>query len=117
MNKVARRQKRKKRVRAKVSGTKDRPRLSVFRSNKEIYAQLVNDKKDETLVSFSSKELTKKERKGKTKSEIAGLVGEKLAKLAKKKKIKTAVFDRGGYKYHGRVAALAEGVRKGGINF
>ena len=107
---------RKKRVRAKVSGTSERPRLSVFRSSKFIYAQVIDDTKSKTLVSFSSRSLPAKTAKvGKT--EKAGLVGEGLAKEAKKKKITKVVFDRGSYKYHGRVKALAEGARKGGLKF
>lgn len=117
MNKLERKSRRKKRVRAKVSGTKKKPRISVFKSNKDIYVQLIDDEKENTLVSFSSKRLTKKEKQDKTKTQIAKLVGEKFAKEAKKTKVKMAVFDRGGYKYHGRVKALAEGARKGGLKF
>ncbi len=104
---------RKKRVRARVVGTKERPRLSVFRSNKYIYAQLIDDESQKTLVSASSSEVKEK----KLKMEVAELVGEALAKKALKKKIKKAVFDRSGYRYHGRVAKLAEGARKGGLEF
>ena len=99
-----------------MGGTKIAPRLSVFRSNRSIYAQIIDDTKGETLVSFSSKKLDSKMVK-KTKIEIAELVGEDLAKLAKAKKIVSVVFDRAGYKYHGRVKALAEGARKGGLRF
>lgn len=109
------RQQRKKRVRAKVSGTKKRPRLSVFRSNRQIFAQLVDDDEGRTLLSASTSGLAKNEKKDKTKTQIAELVGEELAKLAKKKKIRSAVFDRGGYQYHGRVRAVAKGARKGGL--
>jgi large subunit ribosomal protein L18 len=116
MSKRDKRMQRKRRVRAKVSGTKERPRLSVFRSNKNLFVQLVNDEKDETIVSLSSRSLAEKDKKGKTKVEIAGIVGEEVAKEAKKKKIKKAVFDRGGYQYHGRVGAVAEGARKGGLD-
>jgi len=107
---------RKRRVRAKVFGTSARPRLSVFRSNKAIYAQIIDDTKNQTLVSFSSRHLPAKVAKV-TKTEVAGLVGEELAKRAKRKKIVKVVFDRGSYKYHGRVKALAEGARKGGLEF
>lgn len=107
--------KRKARVSAKISGTAKRPRLSVFKSNREIYAQLVDDDKGNTLASFSSKTLKSKAKK--TESEVASLVGEGIAKEAKAKKIKSIVFDRSGYKYHGRVKALAEGARKGGLKF
>jgi large subunit ribosomal protein L18 len=107
--------KRRRRVRGKISGTKKRPRLSVFKSNKAIYAQIINDEKQETLVSASSLEMKKK--KDETKTDLAFRVGEEIAKLSKKKKIKDVVFDRSGYKYHGRVKALADGARKGGLNF
>ena len=115
MSKRDKRMQRKRRVRAKVSGTKERPRLSVFRSNKNIFVQLINDNKDQTIVSLSSRALAEKDKKGKTKIQIAEVVGEELAKAAKKKKIKKAVFDRGGYQYHGRVKAVAEGARKGDL--
>jgi large subunit ribosomal protein L18 len=107
--------KRKKRVAAKISGTAKRPRVSVFKSNKDIYAQIIDDVKGHTLASFSSKNI--KDTGKKTKTEIAGLVGEALAKSAKAKKITEVVFDRSGFKYHGRVKALAEGARKGGLKF
>lgn len=102
-----------KRVRAKVIGSSTRPRLSVFRSNKYIYAQLIDDESQKTLISAGSPEVKEK----KSKMEIAEMVGEALAKKALKKKIKKVVFDRGGYKYHGRVARLALGARKGGLEF
>lgn len=98
---------RKRRVRAKIFGTPDRPRLSVFRSNKYIYAQIINDEKGKTLASA----------KGNRRTDAAFLVGETLAKKAKIKKVKKVVFDKGGYKYHGRVKAVAEGARKGGLEF
>ncbi len=103
-----------KRVRAKIKGTKKRPRLSVYRSNKDIYAQLIDDENQKTILAYSSKNLSKKKIGG---VEKAGLVGEELAKKAKRKKITVVVFDRGRYKYHGRVKALAEGARKGGLKF
>lgn len=106
------RDRRRTRVRGKIFGTSKHPRLSVFRSGKHIYAQLIDDKKGETLVSVS--DLTLKEG---TKTEKAGVVGGELAKKAIKLKIKEAIFDRGGYKYHGRVKAVAEGARKGGLKF
>lgn len=108
------REKRKRRVRAKISGTATRPRLSVFRSNKHIYAQLIDDQKGRTLVACSDLEL--KINKKLTKTEIAQEVGKQLAVKALKKGLKSVVFDRNGYKYHGRVKALAEGVREGGLN-
>lgn len=104
--------KRKVRTRAKIKGIPNRPRLSVFRSNKAIYAQLIDDDKGITLVSAREKKLGKK-----TKIERAQEVGKILAERALKKKIKTVVFDRGQYRYHGRVKALAEGARKGGLKF
>lgn len=106
------------RIRNKISGTGDRPRLSVYRSTTNIYAQIIDDTKGNTLVSASSldKDLTEKI-KGKTKSEIAGFVGERLAKLAKSKKIKAVIFDRGGYLYTGRVKVLADAARNAGLEF
>jgi large subunit ribosomal protein L18 len=106
--------KRKLRVRAKVEGTKERPRLSVFRSNKFLYAQVIDDDKRSTLVSVSTQE---EAFKGKKNLEKASLVGEEIAKRAKAKKIKKVVFDKSGYKYHGQVKALADGARKGGLEF
>lgn len=104
--------KRKVRTRSKIKGISNRPRLSVFRSNKAIYAQLIDDDKGITLVSAREKKLGKK-----TKIERAQEVGKILAERALKKKIKTVVFDRGQYRYHGRVKALAESARKGGLKF
>ncbi|MCX6704758.1 MAG: 50S ribosomal protein L18 [Candidatus Woesebacteria bacterium] len=106
---------RKRRVRAKIIGSADRPRLSVFRSNTHIYGQIINDEKGVTLVSSSDVKI-KKESKV-TKTQIAGTIGEEIAKKALAKKIKTVVFDRNGFMYHGRVKALAEGARKGGLVF
>lgn len=103
---------RRARVRGKVLGTSKRPRLSVFRSAKHIYAQLIDDEAAKTLAAVS--DLTSK--KG-TKLERAEQVGESLAQKAVKLKIKKAAFDRGRYKYHGRVKAVAEGARKGGLEF
>ncbi len=102
-------------VRAKVFGIADRPRLSVFRSNRFIYTQLVNDEKGVTLASASSKDLSKEAHK-KLKKEQAFLVGALLAEKAKKLGITKAVFDRGSYRYHGRVGAVAEGARKTGLH-
>lgn len=101
-------------IRAKISGTTVKPRLSVFRSNKEIYAQLIDDVNGNTLVSASSQEL--KSAKG-TKVELSKVVGQKLAEKAVSSGIKEVTFDRGGYLYHGRVKALAEGAREGGLKF
>jgi large subunit ribosomal protein L18 len=105
--------KRQKRTRAKLKASKDRPRLSVFRSNKFIYAQIIDDENGKTLVGVSEKELKEKG----IKTEKAKKLGEILAKKAIAKKIKTVVFDRGSYGYHGRVKAFAEGAREGGLVF
>ena|SRR3989344_2215151 len=101
------------RIRAKVSGTGARPRLFVFRSNQHVYAQLIDDQEGKTLVVATDKEV----KDGKTKLEKAALVGELIAKKAIEKKIKTVVFDRGGYIFHGRIKGVAEGARKGGLVF
>jgi large subunit ribosomal protein L18 len=104
-----------KRVRSKVSGTSVRPRLNVFRSKTNIYAQIIDDVAGTTLVSASTLD---KEFEGKgSNCEAAKKVGELLANRAKAKGIETVVFDRGGYLYHGRVQALAEGAREGGLQF
>ena len=107
-----------KKVRARVSGTIDVPRLCVFRSNQHIYAQVIDDEKGITIVSAQEKEIKKPDagdRKGKTA--IAYGIGKLVAEKALEKKIKKIVFDRGGYKYHGRVKALAEGAREAGLKF
>ena len=116
LTKDQRRIKIKKRIRKKFSGTPTKPRLSVFRSNKEIYAQLIDDVNQVTLMSFSSRN---KELEGATgtKSDKSFQVGEGLAKLAMDSGITEVCFDRGGYLYHGRVKQLAEGARKGGLKF
>ncbi len=101
------RDRRRTRIRSKVKGTKERPRLSVFRSGKHIYAQLIDDVKGETLVAAS----------GGANVIAASEVGQSLAEKALKSGIKKTVFDRGGYKYHGRVKALAEAAREGGLQF
>lgn len=103
------------RVRAKVKGTSSHPRFSVFRSNKHIFAQLIDDLKSKTIISAS--DLKKSTKKHVKKTEAAKKVGKELAKEAAVKKIKTAVFDRGGYKYHGRIKAVAEGAKEGGLKF
>lgn len=108
---------RKKRVRAKIVGTKKRPRLSVFRSNEHIYAQLIDDESGRTLIGLSDKILGKKKMEKMKKTQVASLLGEELAKKTRRKRISSVVFDRSGYKYHGRVKALAEGARKGGLKF
>ncbi len=115
-NKILKRLTRRKRIRKNVRGSSLRPRLSIFRSNKSVYAQIIDDSKGKTLVAVSERSLSKLKSKL-NKTQIAGLVGETLAKKALKKKIKKVVFDRSGYKYHGRVKALALGARKGGLEF
>ena len=107
--------KRHTRVRSKVSGTAECPRLDVFRSLQHIYAQLIDDTTGTTLVSASTVEKEFKEYGG--NKEAARAVGKKLAERALEKNIKDVVFDRGGYVYHGRVQELAEGAREGGLNF
>ena len=112
---AAARIKRHNRIRRNVIGTSERPRLNVFRSLNEIYAQVIDDSKGHTIVSASTD--LKKKFKGMGKKDQAKLVGQTVADRAKKKGIKTVVFDRGGYKYIGRVAALAEGARENGLQF
>jgi len=117
-DKINKRLQRKRRVRSKVNGDEKRPRLNVFRSNRHVFAQIIDDLKGKTLVSMSDLEIkspAKKEQAKMTKKETASLVGEELAKKALKKKIKKVVFDKGGYKYHGRVKEVASGARKGGL--
>lgn len=104
-----RRQKIHKRIRKKVQGTADRPRLAVYRSNKQIYAQLIDDIHHVTIVSSNSIDASKNNKN--TKIELAIEVGKSLAKLALQKGISTVSFDRGGYLYHGRIKALADGAR------
>jgi large subunit ribosomal protein L18 len=106
------------RVRAKVSGTPGRPRLNIFRSLSNIYVQLIDDQAGTTLAAASSIDHDLKAAlDGKKKSEQAKLVGMAIAERAKSKGISQVVFDRGGYKYHGRVKALADGAREGGLEF
>ena len=114
--KALRRAQIRKRLRRKVKGTNERPRLSVFRSNKQIYAQLIDDIAGTTLASCSSR-LKDVNSQPLSKTDQSREVGKKLAEIAKGKGIETVVFDRGGYRYHGRVKALAEGAREGGLNF
>ncbi len=114
-NTNAQRLKRHKRVRGKISGTPERPRLNVFRSETNIYAQVIDDVHGVTLVSASSLDKSFEGKGGNI--EAARKVGQMVAERAKAKGIDTVVFDRGGYVYHGRVQALAEGAREGGLNF
>ena len=114
MTRPARRLRRRRRVRAKVSGTAERPRISVFRSNRGVFAQLVDDVAGNTLAAVS---WTEDELRALPRMEQAKRAGELLAERAKAAGIETAVFDRGGYRYHGRVKALADGAREGGLAF
>ncbi len=109
------RERRKLRVKGKVFGTKTRPRLSVFRSNKYIYGQIIDDSSGKTLTSVSLNDVKKIHEKV-VKSEAAAKVGEVLAKQAIEKNIKTVTLDRNGYKYHGRVKSFSDGLRNGGID-
>ena len=111
LQKRAHREKRRKRVRRRIYGTAERPRLSVYRSNVHIYAQLVDDDEGHTLVAADTREAGEAE----NRVEAARKVGEMVAERAKAADIEEVVFDRGGNRYHGRVAALAEGARSGGL--
>ncbi len=106
-----------KRIRNTISGTSDTPRVAVFRSNRQIYAQVIDDQKRITLLSASSKEKEIAGVTGIKKTEQAKLVGKLLASKCKEKGIEKVVFDRGGYKYHGRVKSLADAAREGGLKF
>lgn len=112
ISKVERRNKIKARIRGRISGTPQRPRLCVFRSNKQIYAQVIDDLAGNTLVSASSKGIDEG-----TKCEIAAKVGELVAQKALEAGITTVVFDRNGFLFHGRIKSLADGARKGGLKF
>ncbi len=112
VSKIARRNKIKTRIRGKISGTAERPRMSVFRSNKGIYVQLIDDLAGRTLVAASSKGL-----EGGTKIEVAAKVGAEIAKKAMENGITTVVFDRNGYLFHGRVKSLADAAREAGLKF
>lgn len=113
LEKVVKRLRRKAKIRSKISGTAETPRLTVFRSNANIYAQLIDDNNSVTLASFSDLKL---EKSGK-KTEMATKVGEGIAKAAQEKNIKKVVFDRNGFAYHGRVKALADAARNAGLEF
>ncbi|MBQ3690507.1 MAG: 50S ribosomal protein L18 [Bacteroidales bacterium] len=116
LSKQERRQRIKYRIRKKISGTPERPRLCVFRSNKNIFVQLIDDVNGKTLVATSSRVKEISEQKV-TKTEQAALVGKAIAEKAKAAGINDVVFDRNGYLYHGRVKSLAEAAREGGLNF
>ena len=111
--KVKRRLRIRQGIRRRLTGTSEKPRLSVFKSNKAIYAQIINDEKGHTIVAASSKELGNSG----VNIEAAKEVGKKIAEKAGANGVENVVFDRGGYVYHGRVKALAEGAREGGLNF
>jgi large subunit ribosomal protein L18 len=113
-SKPVKRLRRRRRVRAKVHGTAERPRLSVFRSNRGMFAQLVDDDSGRTLAAA---QWTEADVRGLGRDEQAKKVGELLAQRAKEAGVETCIFDRGGYQYHGRVKALAEGAREGGLSF
>jgi large subunit ribosomal protein L18 len=115
-NKTSAKQKIRYRIRKKIAGVAAKPRLSVFRSNTDIYAQLINDDNGTTLAAASSKDKDIAAQKG-TKSEKSKLVGEAIARKAKELGLTTVVFDRGGNLYHGRVKAVADGAREGGLQF
>ena len=126
MNTISNRKRRHNRVRAKIKGTNKRPRLCVFRSANHIYAQLIDDQKNKVLSIASDLDLKAEKSATKEKNTkgdigrkifLASEVGNLIAQKAKEKKIIKVVFDRGGYKYHGRVKALAEGARQGGLEF
>ena len=112
ISKIARRNKIKTRIRGKIPGTAERPRMSVFRSNKGIYVQVIDDLTGNTIVAASSKGL-----EGGTKVEVAAKVGEEIAKRAMEKGVTEVVFDSNGYLFHGRVKSLADAARKGGLKF
>lgn len=116
LSKTERRQRIRNRIRKVSFGTAQRPRLSVFRSNKEIYVQLIDDNNGVTLASASSRDKELSSEKG-TKSEVAKLVGKAIAEKAQSAGIDTVAFDRGGNLYHGRVKSLAEGAREAGLKF
>lgn len=116
-NKEQARKRRKIHIRKKISGAAERPRLVVFRSNRHIYAQLVDDETGRTLAAYSTLAMAKGGKGVRLTKESAAEVGREIAKLAKEKNIETCVFDRNGFLYHGRVKALADGVREGGMQF
>jgi large subunit ribosomal protein L18 len=114
-NNVNKKLRRKIRTRSKTKGTTQKPRLSVFRSNQYIYAQVIDDEKGKTIIGVSEKNLSKKEKVNKTaKAKELGVV---LAKKAIAKKVQNVVFDKGSYSYHGRIKSFAEGAREGGLKF
>ena len=117
LSKTDRRERLRFRIRKTVSGTTERPRLAVFRSNKEIYAQLIDDKTGKTIAAASSRDKEIVDAKLTSKLEISTTVGKRIGDLASKAGVSEIKFDRGGYLYHGRVKALADGAREGGLKF
>ena len=117
LTKTEKRVKIKLRIRKRIKGTAETPRLSVFRSNKQIYVQAVDDVNGVTLAAACSREKEIATVTGKKKSEIAVLVGKRIAEKCKEKGIESVVFDRNGYQYHGRVKSVADGAREGGLKF
>ena len=115
-SKKVKRQKIRYKIRKRISGSKDTPRLAIFRSNKEIYAQLIDDSQSVTLASASSRDKSICDQKS-TKVEKAKMVGKLIAERAKESGVKNVVFDRGGFLYHGRIKALAESAREAGLKF
>lgn len=112
------RKRRHRRIRAKLAGTAERPRLNVFRSLEHIYVQVIDDETGHTIVSASTVDKNlRAEMDGKTKKEQATLIGKRVAERAQAAGVKQVVFDRGGYLYHGRIRALADGAREGGLEF
>jgi large subunit ribosomal protein L18 len=112
------RKRRHRRVRKKISGTAERPRLNVFRSLRHIYAQIIDDDRGRTLVAASTQDPALRDQlAGLDKTAQAKVVGQALAERAQAKSVRQVIFDRGGYKYHGRVKALADGAREGGLEF
>lgn len=116
-SKQDKRKRRHRRVRAKIKGTSDRPRLSVFRSNRHIWVQLIDDVFGNSVLTANDLEVVSRTKSKNSKLAVAEKIGETIAKKAQEKKITTIVFDRGGYKYHGIVKAVAQGARKGGLRF
>ncbi len=117
LNKVERRRRIKLRIRKNIHGTKEKPRLSVFRSNREIYVQMIDDSEGRTMLAVSSRNKEVAEKTGITKIEKARLVGKLAAEKLLETGISQVVFDRNGYLYHGRIKALAEAAREGGLKF
>ena len=117
LSKLERRRRIKMRIRKRISGTPERPRMCVYRSNKQIYVQLIDDLNNVTVISASSREKEIAEKEGISKTEQAQLLGKRIAGKCKEKGISSVVFDRNGYLYHGRVKSLADAAREGGLKF